>query len=166
MKKENTSRAGNYKDGQWQVVRLRFLVDFLKASGLATGQVAELMGITRQSVYHWLAKDDMKLSTVYSLFERAGYRIDFSYESEDRVDDANVVVSMQVLPPVGGARLFFLKRLLQEMNISNEELAVRLGVGRATVYHWFKADDCMVSSLHSIAATTGRRLQITIRYAS
>ena len=32
---------------------LRFLVDFMKAAGVSTNQVAQLMGVSRQAVHHW-----------------------------------------------------------------------------------------------------------------
>ena len=156
------NRAGNYKDGQWDVVRLRFLVDFMKAAGVATNQVAELMGVSRQAVYHWFVKDDMKMSQIFHLFELCGYRIVFGLEKEATQNNLPVTVTMSVKNPAGPQRLAFLKYALDRHNISKESLAAKLNVGKATLYSWFKTDDCFLSYIYAIAQAESMHLSIRI----
>ena len=73
MRKEGSSPESNYQDGQWNLVHLKFLTDFMEETGLTTAAVAELLGISRQAVYYWFKKDDVKISVIYKLFEVYGY---------------------------------------------------------------------------------------------
>ena len=154
--------TGNFRDGQWNVARLRFLVDFMKAAGVSTGQAAELMGVSRQAVWHWFTKDDMKVSQVYRLFELCGYVINFELEKEAVESGLPVSVSMSVANPDGVSRLAFLKSALDRHNVSRDSLAAKLNVGKATVYNWFKTDDCFISYVYDIAVAEGMRLAIRI----
>ena len=162
MNNQRIDKAGNFKDGQWDVARLRFLVDFMKAAGVTTGRAAELMGLTRQAVYHWFVKDDMKMSQVYKLFELCGYRIVFEMEGESLQNELPVSVSMSVICPEGTQRLAFLKTAFDRYNVSKESLAEKLNVGKATLYNWLKSDDCFLSYVYAIAVAEGWRLAIRI----
>ena len=155
------NKTGSYKDGQWDVTRLKFLVDFMKAAGVTTGQVAELMGVSRQAVYHWFVKDDMKMSQVYRLFELCGYRIVFGLDKEVARGRFPVNVTMNVKNPAGPQRLAFLKSAMDCHNVSKESLAVSIGVGKATLYNWFKTDDCFLSYIYAIAVA--EEMSLTIR---
>ena len=159
---QKDNMTGKFRDGQWNVARLRFLVDFMKAAGVSTGQAAELMGVSRQAVWHWFAKDDMKVSQVYRLFELCGYVIHFELEKEAVESGLPVSVSMSVANPDGVSRLAFLKSALDRHNVSRDSLAAKLNVGKATVYNWFKADDCFISYVYDIAVAEGMRLAIRI----
>lgn len=162
MKNDDKNMTGNFKDGQWNVARLRFLVDFMKAAGIATGQAAELMGVSRQAVWHWFAKDDMKVSQICRFFDLCGYRISFDLEKEAAVSDLPVTVTMSVVNPEGPQRLAFLKAALDRHDISRESLAAKLNVGKATVYNWFKSDDCFLSYIYDIAVAEDMKLAIRI----
>lgn len=159
---QKDNKQGKYRDGQWNVARLRFLVDFMKASGVTTMRVAELMGLSRQAVWHWYVKDDMKLSQVYRLFELCGYRIIFELEGGQSPNELPVTVSMSVVSPEGTQRLAFLKSALDRYNVSKESLAAKLNVGKATLYNWLKSDDCFLSYIYAIAVAEGWRLSIRI----
>lgn len=185
MKNQDINRQRNFSDGQCQIVRLKFLVDFLKASGVSKVQVAEKMGLTRQAVHHWFVRDDMKMSQIYSLFEKFGYGIEFSLDGGSSVvDDLStsapkccasspvgpasissqpaVAVTMTLLPQESRPNLAFLKSALEGNSISKDTLAERLQIGRATVYNWFKSDDCFLSYIYAAASATGLRLSIRI----
>lgn len=142
--------------------RLKFLADFMKAAGLTTNYVAELMGLSRQAVWHWFAKDDMKMSQIYRLFELCGYRILFGLDKEVPGNGLPVKVTMSVINPDGPQRLSFLKTALDRHDISRESLAGKLNVGKATLYNWFKADDCFLSYIYAIAVAEGMSLSISI----
>ena len=180
------NRQGNLADGQSGIVRLRFLVDFLKASGVSKARVAEKMVLTRQAVHHWFVRDDMKMSQIYSLFEKFGYAIAFSLgdgssalytsgqsgqsdcmvgpdlvESISRRPD--VTVTMTLTPCDSRPNLAFMRAALEANSITREALAERLQISRATVYNWFKADDCFLSYIYAAASATGLHLSIHIR---
>ena len=76
MRKEASNPESNYQDGQWNLVHLKFLTDFMEETGLTTASVAELVGISRQAVYYWFKKDNVRISMIYKLFEAYGYRTD------------------------------------------------------------------------------------------
>lgn len=183
MKNQTT----DFRDGQRQIVRLKFLVDFLKASGISKVQVSEKMLLTRQSVHHWFVRDDMKISQIYVLFERFGYNIEFSiggnglsdlydWETSGQSDymtgqvsaetisnQPDVTVTMTLKPHDSRPNLLFLRSALDRSSISKETLAERLQIGRATVYNWFKADDCFLSYIYAAASAIGLSLSIRIR---
>lgn len=165
--KHKTKATSYFKDGRWNVSHLKFLVDFMDATGHTTVTLAEMMGLTRQTVYHWLAKDDMKLSSVCRVFEVCGYRIRFDYEdaapAAPAADGIPAVVKMSIADPLPQRRLAFLKSALHRSGISAVSLAAGLGVSRSTVSRWFATDDCMVSALFRISSLAGLQLHIDIR---
>ena len=63
------------QDGKWELQNLNFIGEFLEVNDLSTPMIAEKMGISRQSVYYWLKKDDMMISTIYALFDAYGMKI-------------------------------------------------------------------------------------------
>ena len=141
---------------------LRFLVDFMKAAGVSTNQVAQLMGVSRQAVHHWFVKDDMKVSQIKRLFELCGYKIVFALEKEAAADTLPVRVTMSVINSAGPQRLAFLKNALDRYDVSRESLAARLNVGKTTLYNWFKSDDCFLSYVYAIAMAEDMKLDIRI----
>lgn len=141
---------------------LRFLVDFMKAAGVSTNQVAQLMGVSRQAVHHWFVKDDMKVSQIKRLFELCGYKIVFALEKEEVRNNLPVRVTMSVINPAGPQRLAFLKNALDRYDVSRESLAARLNVGKTTLYNWFKSDDCFLSYVYAIAMAEDMKLDIRI----
>lgn len=163
MTKQNQNKAGNFKDGQWNVVHLKFLADFMRAAGLSTTRVADQMELSRQSVYYWFAKDDMKISQVYRLFEKFGYKIAFSYEKESAAIELPVVVKMTVKKQDEPKKLSFVSEALDIYAISREELASKLQVGKSTISHWLSCDDCFISYIYRIATAADLKLAITIQ---
>jgi DNA-binding XRE family transcriptional regulator len=152
MEKQDMNKARN----------LRFLVDFMKAAGVTTNQAAQLMGVSRQAVHHWFVKDDMKVSQIQRLLELCGYRIEFELQKETAVSSLPVRVTMSVVNPAGPQRLAFLKTALDRHDVSRDDLSTRLGVGKATLYNWFKADDCFLSYVYAIAVAEDMKLDIRI----
>lgn len=155
--------SGTFRDGQWNLVHLGFLYDFMRLSDISTTRMAELMGITRQSVYHWFAKDDMKVSLLQRVFEVCGCRLTLSMVPLDPVlADSHLVVNMSLPHKGEQRRLAFLKAVFDRSGLSRDELAGRLGVGRSTVSRWLTADDCTIAQLYHIARTLSQKLTVTI----
>ena len=145
------------------LVHLQFLYDFMRLSGVTTSKAAELMGLTRQSVWHWFDRDDMKLSQLHKFFELCGYELTFSLSREVPREKSFVVVNMSVTSPDMGKRLGFLKMALERYDISRDRLADLLGVGRSTVARWMTADDCFISNICKSAELLGLKLTIDIK---
>ena len=96
MRKEASNPGSNYQDGQWNLVHLKFLTDFMEETGLTTASVAELVGISRQAVYYWFKKDNVRISMIYKLFEAYGYRIEFDLVKERPTEGEPAMVEMKV----------------------------------------------------------------------
>ena len=77
-------------------------------------------------------------------------------------DTLPVRVTMSVVNPSGPQRLAFLKNALDRYDVSRESLAARLNVGKATLYNWFKSDDCFLSYVYAIAMAEDMKLDIRI----
>lgn len=144
MRKEGSSPESNYQDGQWNLVHLKFLTDFMEETGLTTASVAELLGISRQAVYYWFKKDDVKISVIYKLFEVYGYKIEFDLIKERNSEGEPAKVEMQVQrKQKTGKRLEFLASALKRYNIYREDISPKMGIGNTTIYYWLSHDDVL-----------------------
>ena len=79
MRKEASNPESNYQDGKWNLTHLKFLTDFMEETGLTIANIAELVGLSRQAVYYWFKKDEVRLSLIYKLFEAYNYNIEFDF---------------------------------------------------------------------------------------
>ena len=163
MRKEGSSPESNYQDGQWNLVHLKFLTDFMEETGLTTASVAELLGISRQAVYYWFKKDDVKISMIYNLFEAYGYKIEFDLIKERAADGEPARVEMAVeRKQTTGKRLEFLASALKRYNIYREDISPKMGIGNTTIYYWLSHDDVFISYIYQLAEVAGLRLSIKI----
>lgn len=163
MRKEGSSPESNYQDGQWNLVHLKFLTDFMEETGLTTASVAELVGISRQAVYYWFKKDDVKISMIYNLFEAYGYKIEFDLIKERAADGEPARVEMAVeRKQTTGKRLEFLASALKRYNIYREDISPKMGIGNTTIYYWLSHDDVFISYIYQLAEVAGLRLSIKI----
>jgi transcriptional regulator with XRE-family HTH domain len=162
MRKEGSSPESNYQDGQWNLVHLKFLTDFMEETGLTTASVAELLGISRQAVYYWFKKDDVKISVIYKLFEVYGYKIEFDLIKERTSEGEPAKVEMQVQrKQKTGKRLEFLASALKRYNIYREDISPKMGIVNTTIYYWLSHDDVFISYIYKLAELAG--LKVTIR---
>ena len=162
MRKEASNPESNYQDGQWNLVHLKFLTDFMEETGLTTASVAELLGISRQAVYYWFKKDDVKISVIYKLFEVYGYKIEFDLIKERTSEGEPAKVEMQVQrKQKTGKRLEFLASALKRYNIYREDISPKMGIGNTTIYYWLSHDDVFISYIYKLAELAG--LKVTIR---
>ena len=163
MRKETNNPESNYQDGQWNLVHLKFLTDFMEETGLTTASVAELVGISRQAVYYWFKKDDVKISMIYNLFEAYGYKIEFDLIKERAADGEPARVEMAVeRKQTTGKRLEFLASALKRYNIYREDISPKMGIGNTTIYYWLSHDDVFISYIYQLAEVAGLRLSIKI----
>lgn len=149
-------------------MNLKFVTEFMNRTGHTTTSIAEKMGYkSRQTVFHWLDKDDMKISKCYELFEACGYTIRFSMvPKSEGVIDCTAVVNMvtEDAPRPGDRRLGFMSRAIAKTNMTHEELAKALGRRRTAIHHWLnEVDDCMISQVYETAEALGMKVTIDIQ---
>ena len=145
------------------LVHLKFLTDFMEETGLTTASIAELVGISRQAVYYWFKKDDVKISMIYNLFEAYGYKIEFDLIKERAADGEPARVEMAVeRKQTTGKRLEFLASALKRYNIYREDISPKMGIGNTTIYYWLSHDDVFISYIYQLAEVAGLRLSIKI----
>ena len=149
-------------------VRLRFVAEFMNRTGNTTTSIAELMGYkSRQTVFHWLDKDDMKMSKCYELFDACGYRCWFSMVpvEEVKIDcTADVSITIEDSPRPEDRRLSFLARAIEKSGMTQEAVARAIGMRRTAIQHWLnEVDDCMVSQVYETAEAIGMKVKINIQ---
>lgn len=150
------------------VVRLLFLVDFMKRTGHSVESLSAVMGYkSRQAVYHWFVNDDVKMERLYELFDKCGYDVTFSLvpKEQKNAGPAEVTMDMEEEEQKFDTRLAFLYNAIRKARISYDKLAEKTGVkSRITVYHWLKgADNCKISQAYKIADALEMRMKIDIR---
>ena len=163
MRKEARNPESNYQDGQWNLVHLKFMTDFMEETGLTTASVAELVGISRQAVYYWFKKDNVRISMIYKLFEAYGYKIEFDLIKERPTEGEPARVEMEVeRESKTGKRLEFLASALKRYNIYREEISPKMGIGTTTIYYWLSHDAVFISYIYQLAEMAGLKVSIKI----
>ena len=163
MRKEASNPESNYQDGQWNLVHLKFLTDFMEETGLTTASVAELVGISRQAVYYWFKKDNVRISMIYKLFEAYGYKIEFDLIKDRPTEGEPAKVEMEVeREKKTGKKLEFLASALKRYNIYREDISPKMGIGNTTIYYWLSHDDVFISYIYQLAEVAGLRVSIKI----
>lgn len=148
-------------------MRLRFIAEFMNRTGNTTTTIAQQMGYkSRQTVFYWLDKDDMKMSKCYELFDACGYKISFTMipKNEVKIDCTAEVIMMTAdrsLP--GDRRLSFMARAISQSGMTQEAVAKAIGMRRTAIQHWLnEVDDCLVSQVYETADAIGMKVKINI----
>ena len=159
---EVKSTAANQNILKIKPKNLKFLLDFMDKMGLSMKDVGEIMGMSRQGVYYWFMKDDVKISNLYDLFDKLGYNLEFSYVR--KVDNDELYFSESVIynRPEDRARLGFLNTAMKEFGFSKGDISKKLQVGINTVYFWFKKDECFYAHLCDLAKVMNLKLKVQI----
>lgn len=150
------------QDEKWNCKNLKFLTDFMEETGLTVATLAESIGLTRQSIYHWLQIDEVKISLIYKLFEANGYKITFDYVKGRSQEGINSYVDMAVEREPGEKNLSFLASALKRYKLRREPLSEKLGIGKTTIYYWLCHDEIFISYIFKIAEIAGLRVVIRI----
>lgn len=118
----------------------------MEETGLTIANIAELVGLSRQAVYYWFKKDEVRLSLIYKLFEVYNYNIEFDFIRDRSTEGEPAKVEMEVerqkLP--GGKRLEFLASALKRYNIARDDVQPKMNVGTTTIYYWLSHDDVFI----------------------
>ena len=150
------------QDGKWELQNLKFIGEFMEVNGLSTTMIAEKLGISRQSVYYWLKKDDAMISNIYGLFDAYGLKIRFELKEEGTEE------SPMKIPGVGIAvkkpRIGFFESFIKRKGIKREQVAEVFGVKKCTVDHWFQFDDCFFSYICRFAQLNNLEVKYTVSH--
>jgi hypothetical protein len=144
---------------------LAFVRDFLNRQGIGVPRAAEMLGLSRQAVNHWFAKDDARLSSIQSLFTACGYNLVLSFERPAVQSGPAIICQEEPLAPSevrSHGRLAFLDNAIRCYGINNSALCRSLGINKTAIQYWFKKDDLFVSHLFDIAEAAGLVLKIQI----
>ena len=149
-------------------LNLRFITEFMNRTGHTTTTVATAMGYkSRQTVFHWLDKDDIKMSKCYELFDACGYTIAFAMvpKSHGKIKcTADVKMVTEEQKGENDTRLGFMSRAIAKTDMTQEQLAQRLGRRRTAIHHWLnEVDDCMISQVYEMAEVLGMKVTIDIQ---
>lgn len=150
------------------IVRLHFLVDFMKMTGHSVESLSSTLGYkSRQAVYHWFVNDDVKMERLYELFDRCGYDITFSLvpKKAKKSGPAELSIELEEDNAECDSRLSFLYNAIRKSRMTYDELAKKTGVkSRITVYHWLTAaDNCKISQAYLIADALEMKMKIDIK---
>lgn len=141
---------------------LTFLSAFLHRHSITQSDAAERLGLSRQALVHWFTVDDTKLSNACALVEAYGCRLLVSYEVTLPGLDYRDESTPNYPAEYDTQRLGFLRKALDDADLSVQDLAELLGIGRTTLFDTLRSDDIMVSRLFEIARLAGWTLRIRI----
>jgi hypothetical protein len=150
----------SFEKWKYELRNLKFLGEFMAATGLNTTSAGEKIGISQVSIYYWLKKDDARLSAVIRLIEACGYNIFFDIVDPEVLSPENGIF-IETKPRFPEKKLSFLYEALD--SVDKEELARKIQAGYSTLYYWFQHDDLLVSCIFKIADAIGKKVRITIR---
>lgn len=134
----------------------------MRRNSITQSDAAVRLGMSRQTVVHWFTIDDTKLSNACALVEAFGCRLVVSYEVSLPGLDYRDKSTPNYPPEYDRQRLSFLRRAIDDADISVQTLADLLQVGRTTLFDTLRTDDIMISRLFDIARVTGWTLRIRI----
>lgn len=149
--------------------RCGFVNDFINFQGLSFRVVGEILELSHSATCHALKIDDMRLSTIFKLFESQGYDIQMQLLRPG--DNPMDVVSGPrefIVGQDGTVRLkrtSFIAFALKRYNIGRYELASDLHLQYSTVRRWLsdENDDVYISRVYSIAKAYGLDFHITVK---
>lgn len=162
-KGESKAATNSYSKGQWNVNYLKFLTDFMDEMNLTTTSAAKVVGISRQSIYYWLTKDDAKISSIYKFFDAFGYEIIFSLEKNRKAAAANISIEIRREIAKGEKNLSFLDEGLKRYKINRAELLKKLQLSATTLCYWLNSDDIFISYVYKIAEASDLTVNVLIR---
>lgn len=160
---QESSKISNVRNKP-QNYNMKFLDLFLKKMKWSKPQFAQMIGMTKASVYHWFKVDDIQLTTLYNAFDKIGYEIVFSMEMPNIDENINIEIGAKdEIMDRPRKRLDFLHTALYENDIDQHKLAKYLGRDVETIDYWFRYDNCHLHYIFKTAKFTGMKLKIAIR---
>lgn len=93
---KTSKRPSDNKDEQQisSVKRLKFFTDFLALEDLSLDDVANIIGMTRPSISHWIAVDDARLDLIQDIIEACGYDFEVFLSRDNEEVDGSKRISI------------------------------------------------------------------------
>lgn len=159
-----------------QTKNLLFLTKFMSQLNLTTGDIAESVGMIRESVTRWLAVDDTNLKNILKMADHFGYDFIVSYITEhpqeeaqtDKTDDSDFIFiepnpKQKRKPKENNKNLKFLRDAMKREGITNNDLAEKMNLWRNSVQLWFRNDNFAISYIFKIARAYGWQVRIEFK---
>lgn len=167
----NTSKArkvSEIRDDQQPFRRLKFFTDFLSTENLTLEDAANIIGMTRPSISHWINVDDARLDLIQEIIEARGYEFEIFLSREGEEVDGSKRISIDDFITLDKneyrpKRLSFLTLALRRYDIGKAELARSLGLGYTAIRYWFSSDSILMSNLFSICEAWNLSIRISMR---
>ncbi len=140
---------------------MSFLESLLVATGTSKTSLADLMGVSKQNIFTYFRRDDMKLSYAQEISARLGYDLSFRFEKTEEGTGVNTFIEIESPTKENGLmRLAFLRIAMGQYGIDRNKLAEQLGISNTGVLRWFKVDDIAISYLFKIADLYGLAVKV------
>lgn len=149
---------------QYYCSNLKILTDFMAIMNIKTPDIAKAIGVTRQSVHHWLTSDNIKLSTLEKIFEAYGFDTVCSYD-ELSSSKNNITVKSPIsysFDKLEPPRLRFLSHAIRELGTNNKEVSEMAGLSCSAVSGYLMHDDINLARLVDISSHLGLTLHIDL----
>lgn len=170
MSKKTTTKIPRQRLGSHgDAVKLKFLVDFMRANRINCQTIADRLGLTRQATNHMLRADDALLSQVERIAKEFGHilYISLSRPGDDSVRFDNISKSIPSgLEFRSTRRLKFLFDAMAYLSLNHKEVSAALNMHENAVKYWFDTDDIRIRHIYKFAKIYGFNLRIEIIPAS
>lgn len=149
--------------------RLQFLTDFIAATHTDAPQIAEMLQISKNSVYSWFSEktDDVRLSQAMEIIDKRGYVLNISLFRPGDSETPLVTDLKKLIDSSCGKaklkRMSFLFVTLDRYNVSIKELTKAINVTYTTFRYWCCNDDLMISRIYQIADILGLSIIFDIK---
>lgn len=152
------------KNGIFQCRNLKFMTEFMKLNNISTPDIADRIGISRQSVHHMLSVDDMRLSMAERIISAFGYTLDIDLVKDGDIPPLDIEEYLQKFPrtKVQKNRMTFLRAASIRYGIDLKTMGQRAGLGMSTMAYYTQNDDIFIAQLMMIAESCEMKVKITI----
>lgn len=149
---------------QYPGINLRFMLDFMRATGHNTASLCKLSNMPPQAFRLQLKSDDMKLSKAKQLIKNAGYKLEIKlYPGPQEASDTDYIVTLpKKQAEEGGENLRFIMDFIKRSGDSQHELGRKIGITQGAVFAWFRTDDIMISYIVKIKEAYKAKLEFRI----
>ncbi len=133
------------------VKRLGFLMELIESEKISRPELCRRLGITRQNLYAFFRRDDMKLSCLEEILAAMGYEVKVTLRQRKAHASALIKAMEELIGPEKLKRLSFLEIAMKLYGISKKDLSEKLEITTVGINRWFVADDIAISYLYDIA---------------
>lgn len=148
-------------------VNLAFLTEFMSYANMTPPDLAQKVGISRQSASIWFKNDDMMLGRAIEVLEACGYSLRFYYTAKEEQNQiTSITLRDEDLGPddKNSKNLDFLKKAMAKYNFDKKDIAEKLGISYNSVLVWFtKSFDLSISYIGKIADAFNLKVNVEIK---